>query len=194
MKTATERKENAQNEMKQELDLIEKTEHLYDFPQYKHSIRSGGKIIACFDADTDQDLADLLNALEPTNKETVLGFAGKEDQIIETPYRITADSNYHGIKTKIQYTCGDLQIWITASGDVLGDFSSLYSRKVTDSEHIYYLGMSIRQINEYSIMARDFGADYTVRYYGGHNVCTNPEAINEMMNNWKAGNGGILRK
>jgi len=169
-------------EIMKKADIAERFENTVGF---KHVI-SGRRYFVTFEVETLEQAAKVLKNHAPTNKTNKLGFAGKDDEIINTPYHVSFDSParvtpYTRPQLKIVYACGEIDIWLTMPSELVKELRGTGNRSVTDSEYHYFTGISMRKIREISIPTYYLLGGESQSYYGGQKTARNVEAIDKLI-------------
>jgi hypothetical protein len=118
-------------------------------------------------AEIPAKIQEVITAFPPT-RNNVLTFTGKDDQQTESPFVLSWKNNIRDNKVQIQYNSGDFWAHIELpvkfySDDVKGGFM----RKVYDTEHHYFGGTSMKQIENMQIRSYKLDMFESVKYYGG---------------------------
>ena len=136
----------------------------------------------CIDCQDPKELCMLLNELKPVKLSSCF-MHGRKAIELNTPYRITTISNVKQ-SPKVSFDWNVLidgeAVKINAKIDakflIDEGYLTLGSRGVTDSEHHYFGGCSMREIDSIKIPCADFSSIRSqVAYHGGdkRSTCTN---------------------
>jgi hypothetical protein len=121
----------------------------------------------------------VLKAFKPSNTYFIEG--GKNTRV-ETPYRITIDNPAaYGRTIKIQWEYNDILIYCTLPEALISDFLERTTRGVYDSEHHYFTGRSLADINKIRLAKMNFKAPQ-INYYGGSCTLICPEETAAIIN------------
>jgi len=168
-----------------ELELLEAEGQFEGLQGFKH-ICNHKRPFAVFEVNSLKDAADILATLKPTNETNKLGFAGKDDIVIDTPYHVTFDSparqtrfSQPAVKLKWQY--GELDIWLEFPSELVKELRVGGRRAVTDSERHYFTGMSYKQLQRIEILTYWLKSGQSQSYYGGNKVATCPKAVQALL-------------
>ena len=160
MKTIEQLKKEHEEKLARSIELHELEVKLHHLPQFKHVIDSHRKPFVVFGSHgrfaknptSKDDIAVILNELTPSNTNSKVAAAGKDDLWIDTPYMIDTKSHVQGDHSgKITFEWEGVEIWVEFPVSILEDWVQHSTRSVTSSEHHYFGGVSMREINEMSI-------------------------------------------
>lgn len=194
MTTTQTKRERAEKKYKEELRELKASEPFEHIKGFKGVMSHGSRMSAYFEIKESKELAEILNTFKPVNTETELSFTGKDSVFVKSSYRITTKSGVNESGIRIEWQVTDIEIYVTCPIEMIVDFVSLYMREPNDCEYHYFPCMSHKQIMEIQIPAYSFGSGNEQRYFGHDNVCTSPEMIADIIDNWKRSNGGVYKK
>ncbi len=104
----------------------------------------------------------------PPTKNNSLMFAGKDDHPTGSPYMVSWDNGIRDNKVQIQWISGDFWAHISLPISFYSDKVKVaFYRKVYDTEHHYFGGISMKEINNMQIRAYKLGMFESCGYYGG---------------------------
>lgn len=131
------------------------------------------------------DKIDKVIAAFPPTKNNSLLFAGKDDHPTLSPFVLSWKNNIRDNKVQIQWVSGDfwahIELPISYYSD---DVKGVFMRKVYDTEHHYFGGVSMDRINKMQIRAYKLDMFESCKYYGGDvvNFIENEEDREEFEN------------
>lgn len=183
--TIEQKKQAAKDKLKAEMAKLEVEERFHNTVGFRHVIHSR-QYIAIFEVETLQDARQVMKEYPPTNKTNKLSFAAKDDIIIDTPYHITFTSpvrvsTFSKPECKIQYSHGEVGIWLKFPSELVRERVIGGTRKVTASEYHYFGGVPMAKIRQMSISTYALKDGDNVGYYGGNKVARNETAIQEFI-------------
>jgi hypothetical protein len=190
MKTLEEKKAEIQRKM--QVDIISaEFEHeiCTQFPELKilAYARDWKEIekTANFELNSIEEFQKVYAAYQPTNKETVIGFAGKENQTINHPVKVMignppVQNSSQRFEIKFDYNSGDINIRINMPINKVKDFVSIGRRKPTSSEHHYFTGYSKKAIMKMDLTAYSFNK-IQINWYGGDKTLKDTDEIQEII-------------
>lgn len=160
--------------LKFEHELIERFKD-YDIKTYGHRV--------VFKFSTIDEIIDFIVKHPPTNKQTILGFAGKQDRIIESPFRLQIQnkanpSEYFKNEVKVEYKLSDIRVELTVPSENC-EFLNRTSRHITDSEYVHFIGRSVRELQNIKVLSYEFkNSSKVIKWYGGDITLLDVEQIN----------------
>ena len=148
---------------------------------------NGMKKTANFDLENEGDFKHVFNIFKPTNKEVVIGYAGKDSTVLKTPYRIDLEnppqtSRYSRFEMKIDYVSNDINLRIKIPIELVKDFVMRSSRKITSSEYHYFTGVSQSELYRMDVMSYTYNTNDYIGWYGGNKTLTSTDVINKIIN------------
>lgn len=112
-------------------------------------------------------IQEVINAFPPTVNNCLM-FAGKDDHPTASPFLLSWKNNIRSNEVQIQWISGEfwahIDLTITFYSD---DCKGVFMRKVYDTEHHYFGGTSMSEINRMQIRAYQLDMFEKCRYYGG---------------------------
>jgi hypothetical protein len=127
----------------------------------------------------------------PTNKTTKIGFAGKDDIVVKSPFKLNINNParpYEGnsFSFHIDYDSDKYDMQIIVPIEMVKDFVERTQRGVTDSEHHYFTGVSMSELHNMRLMAYDFAFKHkltgkVISWYGGDKTLTDETGIQEII-------------
>lgn len=176
-------KEN-QEKLAQELRELE-TEQYFSglFPDEKFTVYRDNSVT--FEPKNVESIKNILQTLQPSNINTRIGFAGKEDYIINSPYGLNlknpcSPNSWNYFHVKIQYTCNEHEISIQIPVELLKGFLTNSMRKIDDSEHHYFTGVSMKDLRNMTVFSYSFNKDQ-ISWYGGDKTLKDVDEINSIV-------------
>ena len=118
-------------------------------------------------AEIADKIQDILKAFPPTKNNCLL-FAGKDDHPTESPFLLSWKNNIRDNGVQIQWVSGEFWAHIDLPISFYSDdCKGVFMRKVYDTEHHYFGGVSMAEINRMQIRAYQLDMFEKCRYYGG---------------------------
>lgn len=151
---------------------------------YMREDRGVEKKIANFETKSTEEFKELFLLFPPTNNKTVIGSACDE-KTIESPFRMDINNpatlNRQRHELKIDYESDGIEVRISVPIKAIDDFVKIGERKPTDSESIYFCGMSHSEIGKVRIRTYLFKEGETIGWYGGNRTLLSIPEINKII-------------
>lgn len=112
-------------------------------------------------------IQEVIKAFPPTRNNCLL-FAGKDDHPTGSPFLLSWENNIRDCGVQIQWISGDFWAHISLPISFYSDKVKVaFYRKVYDTEHHYFGGVSMAEIKNMRIRAYKLGMFESCGYYGG---------------------------
>ena len=139
-----------------------------------------------------ESFAAVVGEFPPTNTETNIGFAAKNSVIVDSPFRCDLKnpgqiSQYMDFELRVIWQIDGLEICVTYTLDTPrpGPHNLPHvvngHRKISDSEYVYYPGVSNKKLREMTIPRWEFTGLARITWYGGNQTLTDVEQINDII-------------
>lgn len=117
--------------------------------------------------DISAKIEQVIKAFPPTRNNCLL-FAGKDDHPTGSPFMLVWDNGIRHNKVKIDWVSGDFWCHIALPiGYYSDDVKGVFMRKVYDTEHHYFGGVSMDRISKMQITSYKLDMFESCKYYGG---------------------------
>lgn len=169
-----------------------KQEALKMFPNYKpftiiHEWKGEKEKCIYITLENKDNVKDILNIAPPINKTNIVEVNGKQTEL-STPFRINLEnpaqpafSYIHRIE--IIYKAKKHTVKITLPIKEIEQFVVRTSRRITDCEYHYFVGMSYEKLIRHTVMAYEFKYNVNVvNWYGGNKTLLDANVVNEIIN------------
>lgn len=128
-----------------------------------------------------------LISLPTEEKESKIGFSGKDPITVPSPYLIgVSNPCVRGSVTyptiTISWVHGELYLEVSIAADLLKDCLTQELRKITSSEYHYFTGVSQRKLNEMNVNSYAFRTPNQARFYGGSRKLYDLRQIDSILN------------
>lgn len=152
---------------------------------YMNNSYQGETKTANFDTESAEEFKELLLLFPPTNGKTIIGSA-TDEKTIESPFRIDINNppvqnSSQKYELKIGYDSNGIDVRISVPIKVVEDFLKTGERRSTDSESIYFLGMSHSEMGKVRIRTYLFKEGETIGWYGGNRTLLSIPEINKII-------------
>ncbi len=111
-------------------------------------------------------IQEVLKAFPPTVNNCLM-FAGKDDHPTGSPFMLSWGNNIRNCEVQMQYVSGDFWAHIKLPIEFYNDVKTSFTRKIYDTEHHYFGGVSMKEIQNMQIRAYKLKMFEECRYYGG---------------------------
>lgn len=128
-----------------------------------------------------------LISLPADEKESRIGFSGKEPIIVPSPYLIGLSNpcirgSITYPKLTISWVHGDLYLEVSIAADMISDCLKNELRRITSSEYHYFTGVSRRKLEEMNVNSYAFRTQNQARFYGGSRKLYDLRHIDSIIN------------
>ena len=110
----------------------------------------------------------------------------QNEKTIYSPFKIhvynpARPSKYSPFEFKVGWTSGKYDLHFKVPLEKMQSFVSKSERRATDSEHHYFTGFSLREINKMRLLKYSFNTSHSTGWYGGDESLTGVDVINDFM-------------
>lgn len=135
---------------------------------------------------TKEDFQEILKLLPPTNKETRIGSAGKDEKILKSPFRLDLinpcqTGRFSSFEMKVYYDSNGINLRIKVPIELVTDFIKRGSRYITDSEHHYFIGSSHSELRKMTVTQYYWNNPNYMSWYGGNKTLMDTKEIKEVI-------------